>query len=210
MDDFLIYSGYLILLINLILYTSSFFRKEKANVFFVSYLAFSFVMQFSMELIYFLHMSNLVVVNIFVIGQMLFLGLFYYSILKLKIQKLLVKIGLLFTLLILGIQFYIYPELFFKFNLFEITITSLMIVVFALLHFYNILTENRTYYYVTIAVILFMLGSTILYLVGNLTLTLSENVKYLSWKLNAFLFIIYHLLILYEWMKSFYVKGQVT
>ncbi|MCD9577491.1 hypothetical protein [Flavobacterium soyae] len=72
------------------------------------------------------------------------------------------------------------------------------------------LTENRTYYYVTIAVILFMLGSTILYLVGNLTLTLSENVKYLSWKLNAFLFIIYHLLILYEWMKSFYVKGQVT
>lgn len=210
MDDFLIYSGYLILLINLILYTSSFFRKEKANVFFVSYLAFSFVMQFSMELIYFLHMSNLVVVNIFVIGQMLFLGLFYYSILKLKIQKLLVKIGLLFTLLILGIQFYIYPELFFKFNLFEITITSLMIVVFALLHFYNMLTENRTYYYVTIAVILFMLGSTILYLVGNLTLTLSENVKYLSWKLNAFLFIIYHLLILYEWMKSFYVKGQVT
>lgn len=210
MDDFLIYSGYLILLINLILYTSSFFRKEKANVFFVSYLAFSFVMQFSMELIYSLHMSNLVVVNIFVIGQMLFLGLFYYSILKLKIQKLLVKIGLLFTLLILGIQFYIYPELFFKFNLFEITITSLMIVVFALLHFYNMLTENRTYYYVTIAVILFMLGSTILYLVGNLTLTLSENVKYLSWKLNAFLFIIYHLLILYEWMKSFYVKGQVT
>ncbi|SHG81340.1 hypothetical protein [Flavobacterium defluvii] len=204
MDDFLIYLGYLILLINLILYAFSFFRKGKANVFFVAYLAFSFVMQFSMELVYSLHKSNLVLVNIFVIGQMLFLGMFYHSILKLKIQKLFVKWGIIIALLILGIQFCIEPDLFFKFNLFEITVTSLMIVVFALLHFYNMLTESKTYYYVTIAVILFMLGSTILYLVGNLTLTLSENLKYLSWKLNAFLFIIYHLLIMYEWKRSFY------
>jgi hypothetical protein len=207
MIDFLIYSGYLFLLINLILYTYSFFHKEKANVFFICYLFFAFIMQFSMEWMYHLKLDNLFVINIFVIGQMILLSLFYASILKLKSQKKIVKWSLCFALLILIIQFFIDYKQFLKFNLFEITLTSLLIVVFALLHFYNMLTEPKTYYYITIAIIFFMLGSTILYLVGNLTLSLSNDVKYLSWTFNAFLFLIYQLVILYEWKVSFSKKS---
>jgi peptidoglycan/LPS O-acetylase OafA/YrhL len=203
MIDFLIYSGYLFLLINLILYTYSFFHKEKANVFFICYLLFAFIMQITMEFMYHLKFDNLFVINIFVVGQMILLSLFYESILKLKVQKKIVKHSVCWALLILSVQFFIDYEQFLKFNLFAITITSLLIVAFALLHFYNILTEHKTYYYITIAVIFFMLGSTILYLVGNLTLSLSNDVKYLSWTLNAFLFLIYQLFILYEWKISF-------
>ncbi len=206
MMDFLIYSGYLFLLINLVLYTYSFFYKKKANIFFICYLAFSCMMQFSMEWMYHLKLDNLFVVNIFVIGQMILLSLFYASILKLKSQVKVVNWSLCFALLILSIQFFVDPKQFLKFNLFEITLTSLFIVVFALLHFYNMLTEHKTYYYITIAIIFFMLGSTILYLVGNITLTLSKDVKYLSWTLNAFLFLIYQLVILYEWKISFSKK----
>ncbi len=204
MIDFLIYSGYLFLLINLILYTYSFFRKRKTNVFFISYLLFAFTMQVIMEFMYHLKFDNLLVLNIFVIGQMILLSLFYMSILKLKSQKKIVKISLCLVLLILSIQFFIDYKQFFKFNLFAITITSLSIVTFALLHFYNMLTEHKTYYYITIAVVFFMLGSTILYLVGNLTLSLSNDVKYLSWTFNAILFLIYQLFILYEWKVSFF------
>jgi hypothetical protein len=164
------------------------------------------MMQFSMEWMYHLKLDNLFVVNIFVIGQMILLSLFYASILKLKSQVKVVKWSLCFALLILSIQFFVDPKQFLKFNLFEITLTSLFIVVFALLHFYNMLTEHKTYYYITIAIIFFMLGSTILYLVGNITLTLSKDVKYLSWTLNAFLFLIYQLVILYEWKISFSKK----
>jgi peptidoglycan/LPS O-acetylase OafA/YrhL len=203
MIDFLIYSGYLFLLINLILYTYSFFHKEKANVFFICYLLFAFIMQITMEFMYHLKFDNLFVINIFVVGQMILLSLFYESILKLKVQKKIVKHSVCWALLILSVQFFIDYEQFLKFNLFAITITSLLIVAFALLHFYNMLTEHKTYYYITIAVIFFMLGSTILYLVGNLTLSLSNDVKYLSWTLNAFLFLIYQLFILYEWKISF-------
>ncbi|KAF2342546.1 hypothetical protein [Flavobacterium tistrianum] len=209
MDDFLIYSSYLILLINLVLYTFSFFQKEKANVFFVSYLAFSTVLQFSMELVYHLGMNNLFLVNIFFIGQMIILGLFYNSLFYHKGQKMFVKTSLIIALLILLAQFLIDSSQFLKFNLFEITLTSLLIVVFALVHFYNMLTENKKYYYITMGVVFYLLASTVLFLIGNLSTGLSADLKYLSWQLNAFLLIVYYLIILFEWKVSFSKKESL-
>lgn len=210
MIDFFIYSVYLILSLNLILYSYSFFRKEKANVFFISYLAFSFLMQFSMEVMYHLKMNNLFAVNIFFIGQMIFLGLFYNSLLTFKSQKLFVKASLIASLLTLAVQFYIDQSEFLKFNLFAITLTSLLIVVYALLHFYNMLTESKKYYYISIGVIIYLLASTVLFLIGNLTSELSNDIKYLTWMLNAVLSLIYQLFILYDWKKSFSKKALLT
>lgn len=203
MDDFLIYSGYLILLIDLILYTYSFFRLEKANVFFVCYLAFAFTMQISMETLFLCKMNNLFLVNVFFTGQMILLGLFYHSILKVKVQKQFIKVSLILALCLLIIQFVNMPDEFLKFNLFGITLTSLLIVVFALLHFYNLLTENKTYYYTSMGVIIYLLSSTVLFIIGNLTSNLSNDVKYLSWMVNAFLNVVYYLFIMYEWKVSF-------
>ena len=210
MDDFLIYSAYLILLLNLILYSYSFFRKEKANVFFVSYLAFSFLLQIYMEIIYFLRGNNLLAINIFFVGQMILLGLFYNSLMHIKAQKLFVKTSLIIALLVLGVQFIMDPNQFFKFNLFEITLTSLLIVVFALIHFYNMLTENKEYYYISIGIVFYLLTSTVLFLVGNLSLELSLDLKYITWMLNAFLIVVYQLFILYDWIKSNPKKGSLV
>jgi len=203
MIDFLMYSTYFVLLINLIVYSYSFFRKGKANVFFVSYLIFSSAMQFTMELLYQLGMTNLVVVNIFFIGQMIILGLFYNSLTQIKSQKVFIKISLALALLVLAIQFSINSSEFLKFNLFEITLTNLLIVVFALFHFYNMLTENKTYYYTSVGVVFYLLASTVLYLIGNLSVGLSNDLKLLSWILNSFLVLCFQLFILFDWIKSF-------
>ena len=210
MDDFFIYSGYLILLLNLTLYTYSFFRKGKANVFFVCYLAFAFSMQFFMEVMYFLRMNNLFAINIFFIGQMILLGLFYHSLLPIKSQKIFVKASLFVALSILAVQFIMEPVQFLKFNLFEITLTSLLIVVFALLHLYNLLTESKKFYYVSIGIIFYLLASTVLFLIGNLSSGLSNDVKYLSWMLNAFLILVYQFFILYEWIRSFSRRASLN
>jgi len=207
MDDFLIYFGYFLLVINVGLYSFSFFRKEKANVFFMLYLMFSLFVQFGMEFLYHLKMNNLLLMNLFFIGQMVLLGLFYRSLYKQEIQKKFVLIALCFVLLILVARIVYDPGLQFKFNLFQITITSLLTVVFALIHFYNMITENKQYYYLTIGVIGYMFGSTVLFLIGNLTIGLSDDIKYLSWRLNAFLFIVYYFFILFEWIKSFSKKN---
>ena len=209
-DDFLIYSAYLILLLNLILYSYSFFRKEKANVFFVSYLAFSFLLQIYMEIIYFLRGNNLLAINIFFVGQMILLGLFYNSLMHIKGQKLFVKTSVIIALMVLGAQFIMDPNQFFKFNLFEITLTSLLIVIFALIHFYNMLTENKEYYYISIGIVFYLLTSTVLFLVGNLSPELSADLKYITWMLNAFLIVVYQLFILYDWIKSNPKKGSLV
>lgn len=203
MIDFLIYSGYFLLLINLFLYIISFFSTEKANVFFVGYLAFTSFVQFGMEVLYHLKKNNLMLVNFFFIGQMILLGLFYRSLFKNKIQKKIVAASIALALIIFGIQFYLDPSQWNKFNLLAITITSLLIVGFALIHFYNMLTEQKEYYYVTIGIIIYMLGATVLLLIGNVSLNLSNDIKYLSWTLNAFLVVIYYLIILFEWKMSF-------
>lgn len=207
MDDFLIYFGYFILVVNVGLYSFSFFRKEKANVFLLLYLGFSFLVQFGMELLYHMKMNNLLLMNLFFMGQMVLLGLFYRSLYKQETQKRFVLIALGFALLILIARLVYNPGLQFKFNLFQITVTSLLTVVFALIHFYNMITENKQYYYVTIGVIGYMFGSTVLFLLGNLTMGLSDDFKYLSWRLNAFLFIVYYFFILFEWIKSFSKKN---
>ena len=91
------------------------------------------------------------------------------------------------ALLVLGIQFIIDSSEFFKFNLFEITLTNLLTVVFALFHFYNMLTENKTYYYISVGLVFYLLASTVLYLIGNLSIGLSNDIKLLTWILNSFL-----------------------
>jgi len=202
MFDVFIYISYFILTIDLILYTYSFFREKKANVFFVCYLAFSFLMQFSMETFYHLRMNNLFLVNIFIIGQMILLGLFYNSIFSLKSQKKFVLISILIALLILAIQFIMDWNQFLRFNLFEITLTSLLVVIFALIHFYNMLTESKEYYFISIAVVFYLLTSTVLFLIGNLTHNLSKEFKFLSWELNSILLIMYYGFILYDWKKN--------
>ncbi|MFG4004476.1 hypothetical protein ACGI8V_20090 [Flavobacterium aquidurense] len=153
-------------------------------------------------------MKNLFAINIFFIGQMILLGLFFRSILKNKEQKNFVSWSLISALLVLGIQLCIDATQFLKFNLFAITITSLLIVVYALLHFYNMLTSNKEYYYLTIGVIFYLLTSTILFLVGNLTIGLSNEFKLMSWTLNAFLILVYYLFILFEWKVSFSLKRE--
>lgn len=163
-----------------------------------------------MELMYILRINNLFAVNIFFIGQMIFLGLFYNSLLHIKSQKMFIKISLLITLLILTGQFIMDSQEFLKFNLFEITLTSLLIVIFALLHFYNMLTEVKKYYYVSVGLICYLLASTVLFLIGNLSLGLSNDVKYLTWMLNAFLILIYQFFILYDWIKSFSKKATLN
>ncbi|MEL1255952.1 hypothetical protein AAEO57_19320 [Flavobacterium sp. DGU38] len=123
-------------------------------------------------------------------------------------------ISILITLMIFVLQFYFDPSQLTKFNLFEITITSLLIVGFALMHFYNMLTEQKEYYFVTIGIIIYMLGATVLFLIGNLSQNLSNEIKYLSWTLNAFLVVVYYLIILLEWKMSLkkkkIIKTQVN
>lgn len=174
------------------------------------YLVFLVAIQFTMELLYRLHYNNLFAVNVYFIGQMILLGMFYKSILEVKKQKAFVNWSLILILLVLGIQCLINTDQFFKFNLFAITATSSLSLVYALMHFYNMLSGDRQYYYFTVGLSSYLLVSTVLFLVGNLTLGLSDDLKYFTWRLNAFFVVTYYLFILYEWKVSFNSQKKIN
>ncbi|MFD2041246.1 hypothetical protein ACFSJW_17905 [Flavobacterium artemisiae] len=145
--------------------------------------------------------------HLYFVGQLLLMGFFYYTLAKNTIDKKIILGGIIAGILVLIVQYGLDPSLFFKFNLLEITVTSLLVVFFALFHLYNMLTSTKEYYYITVGIIIYLLTSTILFLVGNLTIGLSENFKFLTWTLNAVLVLMNQLFILYEWKISFSKKA---
>lgn len=208
MIDIFINIGYLILLINLILFIKGFPNQGKAYMIFTWYIIISFIIQGSTGILYHLKMNNLFLSHFYFIGQFVLLSFFYLTILKKTIQKKIVMVSLVLGLSVLGIQFANDTSLFFRFNLFEIVITSFLLIVFASFHFYNLLNEKKEFYYINMGILMYLSGSTILFLVGNLMTSLSPKINKIPWILNSFLYIIYQVFILVEWKKSFSNKTR--
>jgi hypothetical protein len=155
-----------------------------------------------------LHKNNLFLMNLFFIGQMIVLGLFYSSLMNYRSQKIVIYSTMALNVITIGVQTWLDHGQFFKYNLLVIVITNLSVIVFAVLHLYNMLTSEKKYYYITIGLILYLLASTLVFIVGNINAKLNDNVKFILWIFNSFLVIVYYLFILYDWKVSFLGKKK--
>ncbi|MBG6062859.1 hypothetical protein IWX83_002662 [Flavobacterium sp. CG_9.1] len=198
--------GYVFLLINLILFIKGFSIRGKAFRVFTSYLLFVFVIQITSGVFFNFAINNLFLSHFYFVGQFVFLSFFYLTIIKNSFQKRVIERGLVFGLCLLGIQYGYNPSVFFRFNLFEIFVTSFLLIIFATFHLYNLLGKNKEFYYVNLGILIYLSGSTVLFLVGNLMTSLSPKLNKIPWILNAVLYIVYQIFILVEWKKSFSKK----
>jgi len=153
--------------------------------------------------------NNLYLSHVYFISQFVILSLFFLEILESKLQKRVVKISVPLCLIVLGIQYYYDNELLYRFNLFEIFITSFLLIIFSMFHFYNILNENKKYYYINAGILLYLFGSTVLFISGNLIATFEISSSEIVWMLNSFLYIVYQIFILIEWWKMFIEKTNM-
>jgi hypothetical protein len=194
--------GYLILFLNLILFIKGAANQGKSYKIFTWYLAVIFVVQIISMIMMKNKINNLFMSHFYFIGQFVLLSLFYIYILKEKFQKNIVKVGLLLGLMTLGIQYASDISLFLKFNLFEIFITSFLLILYATFHFYNMLNQKKEFFYINMGILFYLFGSTILFLVGNLSIVLSPKMSKITWILNSALYIVYQVFILVEWNRS--------
>ena len=202
--------GYLILFLNLILFIKGARIQGKAYSIFTWYLGVIFLIQIASTTLKKYGIHNIYLSHFYFIGQFVLLSLFYLHILKEGFQKKILKISLIIVLLALGVQYIDDFSLFFKFNLFEILITSLLLILYATFHFYNMLNGKKEFYFINMGVLFYLFGSTILFLVGNLTIVLSPKMNKITWILNSLLYILYQIFILMEWKKSFLKKNIKT
>lgn len=207
MNKILAFIGYFFLLLNFILFFKSIANRGKAYKLFVFYLGLILIVQIWSELLIRQKTNNLFLSHFYFIGQFVILTLFYFNLLKkVDLQRKIVKGGSITVLLILGWQYFNNPSLFFEFNLLEIFVTSFVIIIYAVFHFYNLLNEKKEFYYINIGVVMYLFGSTILFLAGNFMISLNPEINQLPWIFNSFLYIVYHVFIFVEWKKSYSKK----
>jgi hypothetical protein len=153
-----------------------------------------------------LHKNNIYISHFYFWLQFLTLSaFFYYLIPSVKIKQGIVYSSLAVTLII-AISYILNPKQFFTFNYIEIILTAFAIIIYALVHLYNLLSEQKKYYNLIIGLIIYLFGSTIIFLAGNLAIELPKGAMSNIWSLNIYLYLVYQGLILFELYKMKFKK----
>lgn len=203
MNEILAYTGYLILLLNVILYFKGFSLQGEAFKIFTFYSFGILAIQTIVMLLNWKKMNNIYLSHVYFLFQFLLLSRFYYALLKTSWQKKAIMVGTGIGLICITLQYYCNPELWFKFNLLEIFITSFLIIIYSTFHLYALLYEKKEFYYINLGVLLYLFGSTVLFLVGNLVVKLNNTYNDIPWILNSLLYVVYQVFIFAEWKLSF-------
>ncbi len=192
--------------INVILFFIGFSKFGKAYKIFTIYLAFIISGEIISKIMIHNKYENISMSHYYFILQFIFLSFFYLEILTLQIQKKIIKIGLIVIPLILIFQYILNPQLIFIFNLFEVFACSISIIIYATFHFYNMLSEKRTFYYINSGILIYLFGSTIIFLTGNVILIKSNPLNRIFGYVNVLLYLFYILMVTYEWKKNYSIK----
>jgi hypothetical protein len=123
--------------------------KKKTDIILMVYLLAILGVQLYSDWLAFNGNYNLHISHFYFIIQFLVLGYFYYCICIQSLQKKLIKYSMILCMSILGIQYSIIPETYFKFNNLEIFLTSYLLIIYTLFHFYNLLSEKKHFYFLT-------------------------------------------------------------
>lgn len=143
--------------------------------------------------------NNLFLSHFYFIIQFILLSLFFNDIFIEKIQKLIIKLVFISVLITLIIQYLFNFNMFLKYNELEVIITSIPLILYCTLHLYNLLSESKKYYFFTIGFLIYLFGSTIIFLSGNVLLSMkSKMLSDIIIDLNIYLYIVYQFFILYQ------------
>ncbi|WP_133532056.1 hypothetical protein [Flavobacterium dankookense] len=76
---------------------------------------------------------------------------------------------------------------------------SLPLMIYTTFHLYNLLNEKKYFYYINIGLLLYLFGSTVVFLSYRLlSLIATKEIINITWSLNIYMYVIYQLFILKE------------
>jgi hypothetical protein len=195
----LLSSGFL--LVNTALYVKAYKKSVSLNIF-TLYLCVTLVIQLSFNYLFFQKTNNLYLSHYYSIFQFILLSLFYRKIFKTAQLKRIVEIIFATVIIILTTQYINKPQIYFEFNLLEIVLTSLSIVTFSVIYFYQSLTEKMEFMYLNYGVFIYLLSSTLIFCSGNFVSSIEVLIGRILWFIKSVLFIVYQILIFIQWYET--------
>jgi hypothetical protein len=195
---YLIYFGHALLLINALLYIKSYRKNSVAFNIFTFYLSFILIIQLITSYKGYFKENNIYLSHYYFIGQFVLLSLLFKKILKKRVLQKVITIILIFTLIALSVFYIIYPSSYYQFNIFEILLTSIPLILFCFLFFIQTIDgSDKKFIYIISGFFLYVLCSTLLFSAGNL----EKDTRNIIWWTNSILYLVYQLLIFVEWYK---------
>jgi hypothetical protein len=200
--------GIAILCINTIIYFTGFTKNGKAFKCFTLYLLCIFIIQVSMEVLAYNGLNNHFISGYYLFLQFSLLSVFFYQLfLPINIVKSNV-IKYLSVTVIAGIvmQYVFNPGLYYVFNSVGFLITSLVLIIYSVLYIFELVTRRLHFNFVAVGAFIYLVSSVIIFASSVYLSTINEDVFMVIWLINAVLFILYQLLIFWEWKQHFLPK----
>lgn len=177
--------------------------KRQFKILYWYFIVQSLILMVSTALPYF-KIGNLFVSHFYFILQFIFLSLFYKSLFSLR-QKQFVNALLVVILPVIGVHFYFNPDKIWTFNVLEIFLTSIPLVIYSIMHLFNSLTQKKVFLYVNVAILMYLSSSTLIFILGEILTSMTRTMVLDIWMINKFLYVGY--LILYI-LEFYYAKKR--
>ncbi|MGQ2983960.1 7TM diverse intracellular signaling domain-containing protein [Flavobacterium sp.] len=197
--------GLVILCINVIIYLIGFFRNEKAYKYFSLYLLAIGVVQLIMQAFALRNQNNHFLSNYYLFSQFILLSIFFYNLFLgvAKRKSHLIMATSVITTIGLVIQYSVYPDNYFTFNSLGLLITSVILIAYSVLYLYELLGKKLPFHFVTIGLFIYLISSALIFASATSLVSINDEFYVYIWNTNAILFIIYQLLVLWEWKQRF-------
>ena len=195
--------GLFFLLTNCIRYTKK--LKFKGNVKYrllAVYLVLLFVVEVFCNVMGFLKPGSNFFLSHYYFGfQFICLSFFFYNVFTEVWIKKLIQFVLIGVFIFLGVQYVLEPELYWKFNVWEIGVTSILLIAYGLIYlFSNFDKPSHEYFYFCNGMIIYVASSCSIFLTGNQDSVILEKPFVLDfWFFNSLFYILYQFFIYKEW-----------
>ncbi|WP_298511760.1 hypothetical protein [uncultured Kordia sp.] len=190
----------IVLLLNAILYSKHAISKDLAYKYFAIYLLLMAINQSIVTIFFELEIDNTFLAHTYMIAQFIMLSLFYHAIFETQNQRKYILIILLIVSIILGVQYTRTPDLFFNYNTIGIIATSTILISYAITYFfYHIGDKELKLYLVNSGILIYLLGTILIFSIANVGLKLDPKIESALWILNAIIFLVFQIIILIQW-----------
>ncbi len=192
------------LTVNIFIFFLFLFKRGRVFKIYAIYLLFILIGEIVSKVMIYRGFENIAMSHYYFILQFLLLSLFYLELIHVKTQRRIIQYLLLIIPLFLGIQYFMEPDLIYKFNIIEVFITSFTLIIYATFHFYNMLSSNKVFYYINSGILVYLLGSTIIFLSGNILIIKVDPLNHFLnvVHINVTLYIFYLFMIFTEAYKT--------
>lgn len=166
------------------------------------YLILLFVEELCCNIIGFLNPgTNFFLSHYYFIFQFITLSVFFYKIFSNVVLKRIVLFFLIIVLILLSVQYYNTPDLYWRFNMFEIGVTSVLLILYSLIFLIqNFKKIRHDYFYFCNGLVIYLISSLSVFFSGNSDSVLFTEPFVLDfWFFNSLFYIVYQCLIFKEW-----------